>query len=199
MGWCVDAKRLVSDIAWSFAYAYPEMLEKLIILNLPHPAKFAAGLLTLQQLLRSWYIFFFQLPFLPELFIKSKNYQFLETAIKGMAVDKSAFTPANIDAYKDAASKPGALNAMVNYYRNIFKPKSVSRTWRLLEVPTMMIWGENDTALGKELTYGTEKYVKDFQIHYIPNCSHWIQQEQPALVNQYIWNFLSKEKTYSDS
>ncbi len=186
-------------IAWSFAYTYPDMLEKLIILNLPHPAKFAKGLRTLQQLLRSWYIFFFQLPFLPELFIKSQNYKFIETAIKGMAVDKSVFTQANIDAYKEAASKPGALTAMVNYYRNIFKPVFFNRKWGVLEVPTLMIWGENDTALGKELTYGTEAYVKDLQIHYIPNCSHWIQQEQPALLNQYMQDFLSKDKIYSDS
>jgi epoxide hydrolase 4 len=186
-------------IAWSFAYKYPDMLSKLIILNLPHPAKFTAGLRTIQQLKRSWYIFFFQLPFLPELFIKSQNYQFIETAIKGMAVDKSAFTQANIDAYKDAASKPGALTAMVNYYRNIFQPLSPNRKWGLLQVPTLMIWGENDTALGKELTYGTEAYVQDLQIHYIPNCSHWIQQEQPALVNQYMRDFLGKSTIYPDS
>jgi pimeloyl-ACP methyl ester carboxylesterase len=54
-----------------------------------------------------------------------------------------------------------------------------------------MIWGEEDKALGKELTYGTEAYVRDFQIHYIPNCSHWVQQEQPELVNRYIREFLA--------
>ncbi|PAX51550.1 alpha/beta fold hydrolase [Brunnivagina elsteri] len=184
-------------IAWSFAYTYPDMIEKLIVLNIPHPDKFAEGLRTLQQMKRSWYIFFFQLPFLPELFIKSQNYKFIETAIKGMAVDKNAFTQTNIDAYKDAASKPGALTAMVNYYRNIFQP-SVKRKWGILEVPTLMIWGENDTALGKELTYGTEAYVKNLQIQYIPNCSHWIQQEQPTLVNQYMRAFLGKNTIYAD-
>lgn len=54
-----------------------------------------------------------------------------------------------------------------------------------------MIWGENDVALAKELTEGTEDYVQDFQIRYIPNCSHWVQQEQPQLVNQYIRAFLT--------
>jgi pimeloyl-ACP methyl ester carboxylesterase len=66
----------------------------------------------------------------------------------------------------------------------------INQKWGVLEVPTLMIWGENDTALGKELTYGTEAYVKDFQIKYIANCSHWVQQEQPQLVNQYIREFL---------
>ncbi|MBF2066133.1 MAG: alpha/beta hydrolase [Calothrix sp. C42_A2020_038] len=178
-------------IAWNFAYTYPVMVEKLIVLNLPHPVKFVEGLRTPQQLQRSWYIFFFQIPFLPELLIQSNDYQLIETAFKGMAVDKSAFTQADIEAYKDAAAKRGALTAMVNYYRNIFQPQFFNPNQSVLEVPTLMIWGENDTALGKELTYGTEAYVRDFQIKYIPNCSHWVQQEQPHLVNQYIRNFLA--------
>lgn len=177
-------------IAWNFAYKHPDMLDKLIVLNLPHPAKFAEGLRTPQQIQRSWYVFFFQLPLLPELFVQSNDYQFIETAIKGMAVDKSAFSQADIDAYKDAAAKRGALTATINYYRNAFQPKFFNQSLGVLEVPTLMIWGEKDIALGKELTYGTEAYVRDFQIKYIPNCSHWVQQEQPSLVNQYIREFL---------
>jgi len=64
--------------------------------------------------------------------------------------------------------------------------------WGILTVPTLLIWGEADTALGKELTYGTEKYVQDFRIRYIPNCSHWVQQEQPQLVNQMMREFLGE-------
>ena len=177
-------------IAWNFAYAYPEMLERLIVLNMPHPAKFADGLRTPQQLLRSSYAFFFQLPLLPELLIQSSDYGAIESAFKGMAVNKTAITQADIEAYKDAASRRGALTAMLNYYRNAF-PSMTLRDWSVLQVPTLMIWGEEDTALGKELTYGTEKYVRDFQIRYIPNCSHWVQQEQPELVNRYMREFLA--------
>ncbi|MEI2582750.1 alpha/beta fold hydrolase [Scytonema sp. PRP1] len=179
-------------IAWNFAYSHPEMVERLIVLNLPHPAKFAEGLRTPQQLLRSSYMFLFQLPAIPEFLIQSFDYQPVETAFKGMAVNKSAITQADIDAYKDAASKRGALTAMLNYYRNIFQQRMINEKWGVLEVPTLMIWGENDTALGKELSYGTEVYVKDFQIKYIANCSHWVQQEQPQLVNQYIREFLGR-------
>ena len=178
-------------IAWNFAYAHPEMVERLIILNLPHPAKFAEGLRTPQQLLRSSYIFFFQLPWLPEMMLKSADYQPIETAFKSMAVDKSAFTQEDLQAYKDAVAKPGAMTAMLNYYRNAFGQGILRQDWRVLEVPTLMIWGENDTALGKELTYGTEAYVRNFQINYIPNCSHWVQQEQPQLVNHYMREFLT--------
>ena len=115
----------------------------------------------------------------------------VETALKGMAVNKSAFSKEDLEAYKDAAAKRGAMTATLNYYRNIFQQRMTSQDWSVLEVPTLMIWGEKDTALGKELTYGTEAYVRDFQIKYIPDCSHWVQQEKPELVNQYMREFLN--------
>ncbi|HLO88306.1 MAG TPA: alpha/beta hydrolase [Nostocaceae cyanobacterium] len=176
-------------IAWNFAYAHPDMVEKLIILNLPHPAKFAQGLQTPQQLLRSYYILLFQLPLLPELLLQAADYSLIANAIKGTASNKSAFSSADLDAYKEAAAKSGALTAMLNYYRN-FSQQSINTDWPVLEVPTLMIWGEQDTALGKELTYGTQEYVRDFQLKYIPNSGHWVQQEQPELVNQYIRDFI---------
>ncbi len=179
-------------IAWSFTYTHPEMVEQLIVLNIPHPAKFAEGLRTPAQLLRSYYMFLFQLPLVPEFFMQASDYQAIETAFVGMAVDKSAFTKADIEAYKDAAAKRGALTAMLNYYRNILQQRMFNQNWSVLEVPTLMIWGENDTALGMELTYGTAVYVRDFQIKYIPNCSHWVQQEKPELVNLYMQSFLNK-------
>lgn len=178
-------------IAWSFAEAYPAMVEKLIVLNIPHPAKFAQGLLTPQQLLRSSYIFFFQLPWLPELAIQANDFQLLEWSLRGMAVNKAAFSDDDIEAYKNAFAKPGTLTAALNYYRNLFRPGLWSRSWRVLEMPTLMIWGEDDIPLGKELTYGTEQYVRDFQLKYIPHCSHWVQQERPDLVNQYMREFLA--------
>ncbi len=177
-------------IAWFFAYTHPEMLETLIILNLPHPAKFSQGFLTPQQLLRSSYMFLFQLPAIPEFLLQSFDYQIIAQTIQGTAVNKNAFTSSDLEAYKNAAAKPGALTAMLNYYRNNLTSFLPNKKWGILPVPTLMIWGENDTALGKELTYGTDAYVSNFQIQYIPNCGHWVQQEQPQLVNQYINNFL---------
>jgi pimeloyl-ACP methyl ester carboxylesterase len=177
-------------IAWNAAYTYPQLIDRLIVLNLPHPAKFAQGLLTPQQLLRSSYIFLFQLPLLPEALLQWNDYEAIAKSLTGMAVDKTAFTADDIDAYKTAASKRGALTAMLNYYRNLFQQGIIGHQWGILNVPTLMIWGENDVALGKELTYDTDAYVKDLQIRYIPNCSHWVQQERPQLVNQYIREFL---------
>lgn len=177
-------------IAWFFAYAHPEMIEKLIILNLPHPAKFSQGLLTPQQLLRSSYMFLFQLPAIPEFLLQSFDYQTITQTLQGTAFNKNSFTASDLEAYKKAAAQPGALTAMLNYYRNNLPQFLPNKNWGILPVPTLMIWGENDTALGKELTYGTDAYVSNFQIQYIPNCGHWVQQEQPQLVNQYMRNFL---------
>ncbi|MEG3439201.1 alpha/beta hydrolase [Pannus brasiliensis CCIBt3594] len=182
-------------IAWVFAYEYPHRVEKLIVLNIPHPAKFLKGLFTSPQIFRSWYIFFFQLPLLPELWLKKNNYRTIANIFSEMAIDKSAFSPEDLEAYKNAAAKEGALTAMVNYYRGIFSkfPSSSQIPTEKLDIPTLMIWGEEDTALGKELTYGTEEYVRDFTVKYIPDCSHWVQQERPDLVNQYIREFLARD------
>ncbi len=183
-------------IAWYFAYAYPEKIEKLIILNLPHPAKFSQGLRTPRQLRKSWYIFFFQLPLLPELICRWNNYQIIASAFTNSAIDKTAFSPEDIEAYKQSAAQPGALTAMINYYRNIL-PKMFNLSQQplnILKMPTLLIWGEDDAFLGKELTNGTDAYVENLQIKYIPNCSHWVQQEKPQLVNQYIRQFLRDTK-----
>ncbi len=177
-------------IAWNFAYSRPQMVEKLIVLNIPHPARMAEGLRTPQQLLRSWYMFFFQLPEIPEALIQALDYQLIDTAFTAELVNKNALTKADIEAYKDAVSKRGALTAMLNYYRNIPRQRMLSTDWSILEVPTLMIWGEGDVALGKELTYNTQAYVRNLQIKYIASAGHLVQQEQPQLVNQYMREFL---------
>ena len=178
-------------IAWNFAYAYPQMPEKLIVLNLPHPAQFVRALRSnYRQMLRSWYILFFQLPLVPEFLGKANDYRAIASVFTNTSIDKTAFTPEDLKAYKQATAQPGALTAMLNYYRSNFLGLFQKQEWEVLQVPTLMIWGENDRALGKELTYNTQEYVRDLQICYIPNCSHWVQQEQPELVNQYMRDFL---------
>jgi len=183
------------NIAWSLAIARPEIVERLIALNIPHPALFAAAIgKNWRQMLRSWYILFFQLPLLPELAIRANGYEFIERALRGMAVDKSRFTDEDIRIFKSSIAAPGAATAAVNYYRALLRTGArgmFKGTGMRVPMPTLMVWGERDTALGKELTYGTERFAPDLRIRYIPDCSHWVQQEQPELVNQYIREFLA--------
>ena len=178
-------------IAWQFAYTHPGRVEKLAILNAPHPAKFAAGLRTPEQLSRSWYMFAFQVPLLPELLLQFNDYAAIAGAFIEEAVDKAAFTPADLDAFKDAAARRGALTAAINYYRAALVEMGRERSWGVLQVPTLVVWGEADRFLGKELTDGLSAYVRDLTLKFIPNCSHWVQQERPQLVNQYLREFFS--------
>ena len=92
-------------------------------------------------------------------------------------------------------AKPGAATAAVNYYRALVQKgtRGMFRgTGMRVTVPTLLIWGERDMALGKELTYGTERYAPNVRIHYIPNCSHWVQQERAPEVNALILDFLQE-------
>jgi pimeloyl-ACP methyl ester carboxylesterase len=110
-----------------------------------------------------------------------------------MAVDKSRFPRSVLEVYCNNALRRGALTAMLNYYRAMFRyaQRGDPRLRQVLEVPTLMIWGERDTALGIELTYGTEALVRDFSLHYLPGVSHWVQQEAPEAVNAIMMQWLS--------
>ncbi len=188
-------------VAWQFAHTHPEMLDKLVVMNLPHPVRFYESLATLSQLRRSWYILFFQLPWLPEKLLSRHDFRAIGEVFASQSQNPEAFSQADLEAFRQAASQPGALTAMLNYYRNLvvqgfgFDPDQ----YEMLDVPTLLIWGEDDVALGKELTYGTERFVRDLRIEYIPECSHWVQQDRPELVNQYMRDFLGIENPETQS
>lgn len=180
-------------IAWEFALRRIRPLKRLVVMNIPHPGMFAQGIRRWAQLKRSWYIFFFQLPWLPEWALGRDGGRGIGEAFRGMAIDKSRFPAEVLEFYQRNALQPGALTAMINYYRAVFRggpgPKQARAPGRL-DVPTLMIWGEQDSALGKELTYGTENLVSDFTIHYLPGVSHWVQQEAPERVNEILRSWL---------
>lgn len=176
-------------IGWAFALSGDRPLERFIVMNLPHPALFLKGLKSWAQIRRSWYIFFFQLPWLPEKLFTARNAEAIAQAFVGMAVTKSRFPESVLAEYRKSALIPGAMTAMINYYRASFRDRSGASALSeppILETPTLMLWGEEDAALGRELTLGTEKLVKDFTIRYLPQVSHWVQQEAPEAVNAMI-------------
>jgi pimeloyl-ACP methyl ester carboxylesterase len=183
-------------IAWEFMLKKTRPVDRFIIMNIPHPKRFAQALKKPfgPQFRRSWYIFLFQLPWLPEWYLAKDDYRAIRGAFKSMAIDKTRFPPEVLKVYRDLASAPGAVRAMLAYYRAALRfPPKVSRT--KIEVPTLMIWGEDDTALGKELTYGTDELVSKLTLRYIPQCSHWVQQEKPEIVNAMVRAWLSGEAT----
>lgn len=172
-------------IAWNFAIRKVRPLERLVIMNVPHPACMTRELRTWAQLRKSWYVFFFQIPWLPERMLSARGAQAIGRAFSDMAIDKNRFPPAVTDEYRRNALEPGALKAMINYYRAGLRSgeKAMNPAPGTVDVPTLMIWGEEDTALGKATTLGTDQYVKDFTLRYLPGVSHWVQQEAPERVN----------------
>ena len=181
-------------VAWHFAIARARPLDGLIIMNVPHPAVFQRVLRTsLAQLGRSWYVFFFQLPFLPEAMLRARGARAVGEAFRGMAVNKAAFPEEVLAHYRDNASQPGALTAMINYYRANFLTLASPRVSTAIDVPVLMIWGEQDTALGLELTEGYEPYVRDFTLRRLPGVSHWVQQEAPEQVNTRLVEWLGEK------
>ncbi|MBX3481328.1 MAG: alpha/beta hydrolase [Caulobacter sp.] len=184
-------------IAWAFAIEKLRPLEGLVIMNVPHPVVFQEVMAhSWAQRRRSWYAAFFQLPWLPEWSLTANGARAIGQAFSGMAVDKSRFPPEVLAHYQENAMKPGAMTAMVNYYRANLK--SLQR-WRradcpVIETPTMMVWGEEDTALGLELTEGYEGLVRDFTLERLPGVSHWVQQEAPEEVNARLSAWLRARK-----
>ncbi len=179
-------------IAWSFAIARTRPLDGLVIMNVPHPAVFQRVLRSsFAQLRRSWYVFFFQVPFLPEAMLSARGARAIGEAFRGMAVDKTAFPESVLAHYRENARRPGALTAMINYYRANFLTLAAKQASPVIEVPVLMIWGEADTALGLELTEGYEGYVADFTLERLPGVSHWVQQEAPGEVNRRMLAWLS--------
>ncbi len=182
-------------IAWVFAATYPQATEKLIVLNCPHPTAFQRHLSTnWRQMLRSWYIFLFQIPWLPEFAIRLKLRWCVEKAFRGLAIRKEVFTDDELWKFTEALQKPGVLTAAINYYRAAFREhvRHGERAFDKIECPTLLVWAEEDAALGKELTYDMAAYFTNhFEIKYIPLCSHWVLQEQPELVSRYITEFLT--------
>lgn len=177
-------------VAWAFAIRKIRPLKRLIILNVPHPEIGRREMRYWRQLKRSWYIFFFQIPWLPERLLSRNNGDPIKKIISNMAVDQSAFTDEALDHYAKAAMRPGSIHAMINYYRALLRHEFDLGDSKV-DIPTLMIWGEEDAALNIKCTEGTEQWVSDLTLHRLPNVSHWVQQEAPEKVNAILRDWLA--------
>jgi pimeloyl-ACP methyl ester carboxylesterase len=203
-------------IAWQFAMDHPELTKRLVVMNSPHLALFQQHLRTNPgQLLKSWYMLFFQIPWLPETLLGLNHAWVIGNAVRRSAIQKDAITADDLRVLRDAASRPGALRSGINYYRAVFRsdesvaglpaflrrflygeralppPREHLEDWPKITAPTMLIWGEQDIALRKELTYGMDPlFTSPPRIEYIPDSGHWVQEEKAELVNRLLLDFL---------
>ena len=182
-------------IAWYFAMRRIRPLDKLVICNVPHPGAMQLRGLSWAQLKRSWYVFFFQLPRLPERLFGRKGASGIGEMFRSTCCNPDEFPPEVTDVYVRNAAQPGALTAMINYYRALVRGGGARRQQQqgfpVIDVPTLMVWGEEDVALTKETTYGTGDFVSDLTIRYLPRVSHWVQQDAPETVNGMMQAFLT--------
>lgn len=174
-------------IAWELAGQHPELIEKLIILNMPH-LKVMSDLLKSnpKQWLRSWYFGFFQIPLLPEWFISLFNFKMLEKSMIKTA-NKNTFSKEEIAQYKAAWQPLGTLKAMINWYRAY---KYSNPTLKRIIVPTLIIWGEKDKFLLPQMAEKSNLLCDRGKLILLPDATHWLHHEKSAKVNQLVLNFL---------
>jgi epoxide hydrolase 4 len=173
-------------LAWQLAMWQPQLIDRLVVMNLPHPACLRREFKYPAQLAKSWYILFFQLPLIPELLLGLGHGRFLAEAIRRSSRDPARFPDDVLEVYRQNAARPGGLTAMLNWYRALIRGDC--RSWRprrfaKIDKPTLLIWGDADMALSIRTTLGTHDYVSDLTLRILPGVSHWVQQEAPEAVN----------------
>jgi epoxide hydrolase 4 len=181
-------------LAWRLASLHPELVSKLAILNAPHPAAYQAVLRCGPgQWIRSWYIAFFQLPWLPEFTIQANDFAGLERAWSQDPVHPGAFTNEDIARYKQAFGRPGGLTGPLNYYRAAIRYSwDANKPPQRVLAPTLVIWGEQDPYLSLKLLDRLGQWVPDLRIERIPDASHWIQNDVPDQVNRLLVEFFRR-------
>jgi pimeloyl-ACP methyl ester carboxylesterase len=175
-------------VAWAFAMEHPEMLDRLVILNSPHPKSMARAMRTAKQLRKSWYMFFFQIPLLPEAAIRATRFAALLRDYERDPLVPGAFLERDRKRHLEALSRPGALTAMLNYYRALGRT-GVGVTRRSVEAPVLVVWSDRDRYLVREVAECDPALVPHARVERI-DASHWVQNEQPDRVNALLLDFL---------
>ncbi|MFL6447143.1 MAG: alpha/beta fold hydrolase [Bryobacteraceae bacterium] len=178
-------------VAWALAAWHGEKVARLAILNVPHPGVMFRFLLTHpHQLRRSWYIFFFQIPRVPELFFAARNFHagvqsLVRTSRPG------TFSPEDLSQYRLAWSEPSALTAMINWYRALFRYPVSFRVGRI-EVPTRILWGKKDAFLLSSLATVSHSMCSRAEVIWFDRATHWLHLEEPDAVNAALLEFFSQ-------
>ena len=179
-----------AGVAWMLANKFPERLHRLGIMNVPHPAVMRRFLLRdFEQIRRSWYVFFFQLPWLPEAGLKQDDWRGLIGSLRNTSKPNS-FTDEDIVKYKEAWSKPGALTAMMNWYRALIQHMPTLPDDPRIKVRTLMMWGMKDFALSHRMARPSMDYVDEGNLILFPEATHWVHLDAAEEVNHYLVDFL---------
>jgi pimeloyl-ACP methyl ester carboxylesterase len=179
-------------VAWAAAIAHPQRVARLAVLNVPHPAVFTRHLTSNpRQMLRSSYMAFFQLPWLPELALRAGDFATLERVVRADLGDRIGDD--ELAAWKRALATPGTLTGGLNWYRaaarrgaKAFFPGPEVQC----RVPTLLIHGDSDPFLGPELFVGNERYCPDLRVRPVRDAGHWVHQGEPGLVSDELVRFL---------
>ena len=175
-------------VAWGTALLHPQRLAKLAVLNVPHPSVMRKFLSTRpRQLLRSWYMFFFQLPWLPEALFSAFNFRIGSQALLRSS-RPGTFSAEDLAQYRVAWSQPGALTGMINWYRALFRDR-VKFSDKIVRVPTRILWGERDAFLLAEMAHESVRYCTNAELFTFANATHWLQHEEAARVSELLIDF----------
>ncbi|MGH2484380.1 MAG: alpha/beta fold hydrolase [Ktedonobacterales bacterium] len=181
-------------IAWATAIRSPDCVRKLAILNAPHPAIALRHGLSLAQLRRSSYIGLFQLRGLAERAMARDDFAAPRRIFRADDPAGAWLADTDIDRYVAALSRPGALEAALAYYRALPRANSflALSPMRVLRMPTLVLWGELDRALGVSLLDGLDRWVSDLRVRRFPTASHWLNEQESELVNAELLRFLGE-------
>ena len=175
-------------VAWSVALSHPQRVAKLAVLNVPHPSVMRRYLFgNRRQLRRSWYMFFFQLPFLPETLFAANNFRMGISALS-QSSRPGTFSAEDIGQYRNAWSQPGAVTAMLHWYRAAFRFRAHFAD-RTVRVPALILWGQRDAFLLAEMAEESLRYCTKGELVRFPEASHWLQHEEPARVSEHLVAF----------
>jgi len=179
-------------VAWHAAANYPERLKKLVILNTPHGSEMAKNLRQNRaQLRKSWYMLAFQIPWLPEMMTRRRNWRLGTEALRKSS-RPGTFSDTELQQYRQAWSRPHAYHSMLNWYRAIFRARSVPPANRRISVPTLLIWGAKDHFFEQSLAQPSIDRCDDGRLVVIEEATHWVHHEKAERVNELIGAFLAE-------
>lgn len=179
-------------IAWWYGIHQSEQLASLSILNAPHPHAFLQTLKkSPRQWLKSWYIFFFQLPYLPEKVMALFQHKRLRDTLTSTS-NPGSYDQSDIEALLDTWQQPGCTRAMLNYYRCMLRDLVLPQEPAQVRAPTQLLWGEQDLALTTEMAERSADFLLQGQLHRFPDATHWLNHDQPEAINTKLLRFFEQ-------